>query len=214
MMRSGAQSIVDNVSELIGRLSVVPDQLTVAGRMEGPALVFRIRANAADSKRIVGRQGSTLAALKDMALLMSDYAHPGLPIDFMRVEATDDPEVGMMRTDPASFSLETELERFGSYVTWCFPESKLVLDVRNEHDAVRFIATVHSDEQQRITQCARALHVLMVLIGRKAGKTIYASVEAPSGGCDEADHAARRGVRYSGPIPCEKPQQRQPSLPR
>ena len=213
-MHRGAQSIVDNVSELIGRLSVVPDQLTVTGRMEGPALVFRICANIADSKRIVGRQGSTLAALKDMALLMSDEVFPGLPIDFMRVEATDAPEAGMMRTDPASFVLEDELARFGTYVTWCFSGSKIVLDVRNEHDAVRFIATVHSDEQQRITQCARALHVLMVLIGRKAGKTIYASVEAPSGGCDEADHAARRGVRYSGPIPCEKPQQRQPSLPR
>lgn len=194
------KGVADRVEAIMSELAVAPEQLDVESNLVGGHIEFKVVCNTADSRRFVGANGSTIAALKQVALLIADNLPSRVAVNFHRIEANQQPEVPRMAPS-SGFNLEEALALTGRWVQWMFPTSRIEVNAAQNGEC-SITATVNGDEKpHRVTQAASALRTIMIPVSRKKwGKVIYANVTRRDCGDAEADNAARGAVRRSGAV--------------
>ena len=206
------------IERVIRALCVCESQLTVRFNCDGTALYVDITANTADAKRIVGRGGSHLAALKSLAAAIVAGSGSRLIVEFNRVESTELPEVPFVRMEPVADFDDTKVAGlFRDIIEACYPDLKVTFmsEPRDERawTMKAWVETLPVASPRRIYEVSRAVHYLFIPIGMNAGRAVYANVNVERGGDAQTHHAAcgtTRPVHVHG----AEPHQRAAVVPR
>lgn len=198
--RDKASLVVETIGELVREIAIVPDQLSVVGTRQGPSVVIQITANAADCRRIVGKAGQCLSALKSVAHLLAEGdGRRDLQVNFTRVTSTSEHEAPFLRyvertREWSVNECNRHLDLFAKILGAMFPGSDPTWNVTQRGDSAWWVTFLVGDgeNRSRIEQCRKAVHALLVTISYRNGITIYADVTTAGGRAHEPIDAARR----------------------
>lgn len=208
------QGQVKVVNDLIKAMCVRPDQLTIATPFDGAAVFWKITANLADCKRLVGKGGDNIQAIKTVARLAFRAVGSRKPVEIDRIENTDEPEAPFVHVDVSPKWDHTEVLSLFERVVWaCFPMRTIAFASRARDDrSWEMIATVGQGKVnvppsfRSVSDLSRSLHSLFVPVGINHGRIVYANVT----GDGWEDHAEDDAVgRTARPLHVPGPEQDQ-----
>lgn len=198
---------VDQVLRLVERVALAlvteRDQFEFGYAYERGTLMVKMKANLADVKRLVGKNGTHISALLTVAWTVGT-ALGVRSIEIDRISIGQKPEAPFIKFNPKpGVSLEPIVDLVSEVVETVWPQ-QCDIGVRDRSNyATDIIVQIGADHDNVIENLSHALRSLFMTAGINIGRLCYVTVEGNSAtDWREADAARRatRSIHVSGSV--------------
>lgn len=204
MMPPNVQQVLTIIERIVRAIVTEHDQFEFKHTYEGGTLKIKMRANLADVKRLVGKNGAHISALLCVAWTIgSALGVRSIDIDKIGVAAEYD-ELPFRKFVPlvgADVTPLADLIRDIADIIW--PQQNDVCIIDRNSSASDIYVRVDSDHDNVVENLSHSLRSLFMTVGINIGRLCYVTVEG-NGAEDwrEADAARRatRSIHVSGSV--------------